>query len=282
MFPTWSIEQMEAKRESHGTIGIVGIRNRTLLETRLFDRLRREPLLSSVAGSLPVLFFGDLFTASVATVGLNPSRLEYLDKHGNELTGSYRRFETLTSLGVRDRASLSDVQCRHAIDRMRNYFHPDSPTYSWFRALDRVTQSMGYCYDRGEVAHLDLSQEATDPTWSRLRKEQPSDFDLLQALDLPFLKWQIEAFPLQTVVCNGKTVFEHVLKLIGGRRDKSGTIKRLTWHSAKADIDARRICIVGWNLPLARPTGLGKAGEHELGKLLGAMCNERERCDCRT
>jgi hypothetical protein len=65
--------------------------NRDQLEPRLFDRLRQEPLQASVPASLPVLFFGDLFTATVATVGLNPSKLEYLDKNGNELSGARHR-----------------------------------------------------------------------------------------------------------------------------------------------------------------------------------------------
>jgi hypothetical protein len=172
-----------------------------------------------------VLFFGDLFTSSVATVGLNPSRLEYLDKHGKKLSGARRRFESITS--------------------------------------------MGYRYDRGETAHLDLSQEPTDPPWSKLRSEQPSDFALLQEVDLPFLRWQIATSPLRTVICNGRTVFELVLTLTGGRREKGGTIKRLAWYSATAEVGGRRIRIVGWIILLARPTGLGAAGEHDLGRLLG-------------
>ncbi len=70
---------------------------------RLYERLRRPPSPSSVHGSLPVLAFGDLFKAGIATVGLNPSRREFLDNHGRELDGPKRRFETLGSLGARDR-----------------------------------------------------------------------------------------------------------------------------------------------------------------------------------
>ena len=73
---------------------------------RLYARLRRSPSRSTVRGALPVLFFGDIFTARVATVGLNPSDQEYLDSHGTELDGVKRRFETLASLGAGDRASL--------------------------------------------------------------------------------------------------------------------------------------------------------------------------------
>jgi hypothetical protein len=55
---------------------------------RLYERLRRAPSASTVPGSLPVLFFGDLFSARVATVGLNPSNQEYTTRDGAMLTGS--------------------------------------------------------------------------------------------------------------------------------------------------------------------------------------------------
>jgi hypothetical protein len=44
------------------------------IRERLYARLRQRPTVSSVQQSLPVLFFGNLFTASAVTVGLNPLR----------------------------------------------------------------------------------------------------------------------------------------------------------------------------------------------------------------
>jgi len=56
------------------------------------ERLRCTPSLSSVRHSLPVLFFGDLFTARIATVALNPSWQEYLSsvKQGKQEFGWFR------------------------------------------------------------------------------------------------------------------------------------------------------------------------------------------------
>src|SRR5712692_8114276 len=88
----------------------------------LRGRLRRAPSRSTVPGSLPVLFFGDLFTARIATLGLNPSDQEYLTPSVYELIGASRRFETLTSLGAQDRALLTVDQCDRAVERMRDYF----------------------------------------------------------------------------------------------------------------------------------------------------------------
>lgn len=115
----------------------------SFIRERLYARLRQCPSASSVPQSLPVLFFGDLFTAHVATVGLNPSDREYLDRHGIELDGAARRFETLTSLRAADRSFVTDKQCDHAIQTMRMYYRPGKPIYTWFRSLDRVARAMG-------------------------------------------------------------------------------------------------------------------------------------------
>jgi hypothetical protein len=238
------------------------------IRQRLYARLRQPPSSSSVPLSLPVLFFGDLFTAGVATVGLNPSDKEYLDRGGTELDGAARRFETLTSLGVANRASLTDKQCEHAIQRMRTYYQPGKPIYGWFRSLDRVTRAMGYSYEVGEVAHLDLAQEATNPTWSKLAKTSPAEFASLRSTDLPFLLWQLEMFPLHIVICDGRTAFTEVSHLIGGQVRKERTLQRVTWYVAAAMLNERRVTLVGWNIPLARPTGLGAAGESELGRII--------------
>jgi hypothetical protein len=89
---------------------------------KLYERLRRSPSVSTVPGSLPVLFFGDLFTAEVATVGLNPSDQEYLTKDGLLRDGPRQRFATIHSLRAENRASLSDDQCAEAIQWMRSYY----------------------------------------------------------------------------------------------------------------------------------------------------------------
>lgn len=81
----------------------------------LHARLRRPPSPHSVPGSLPILFFGDLASARIATVGLNPSDQEYTDGNGELLTRSRQRFATLASLGAADRASLDSAQCDEAI-----------------------------------------------------------------------------------------------------------------------------------------------------------------------
>jgi len=112
-------------------------------KTPLYERLRSEPSPLSVPGSLPVLFFGDLFAARCATISLNPSPQEYLDRAGLELQGADRRFETLTSLNARSRAELTDSQCDQAIQTMRDYYQPGRPVYRWFRSFLHLADGIG-------------------------------------------------------------------------------------------------------------------------------------------
>src|SRR5207253_3443559 len=130
----------------------------------------------------------------IATVGLNPSPQEFLDRAGVELNGPKRRLETLASLGVPDRQSLTDVQCDRAIATMRDYFLPGKPVCSWFRAPERVVAGLGFSYARGDAVHLNIVQETTTPVWSPLLQQAPEAVQALLAADLPFLLWQIEAF----------------------------------------------------------------------------------------
>jgi uracil-DNA glycosylase len=239
------------------------------IATVLAARLRKAASRSSVPGSLPVLFFGDLPAARIATVGLNPSKQEYLDQSGGQLQGSRRRFETLTSVGAASRETLSDHQIDRALRTMRSYFHPGMPVYSWFSHLDRVLKPLGASYGTGSAAHLDLVQEATNPTWSQLVKEQPLEAEALLQSDLPFLQWEIESFGLSLLVCNGTTAFNNVVRLLKGEVFETGKLKRITWWVAAASIGPRILRISGWNIPLVRATGLGTSGELQLGELIG-------------
>jgi len=236
------------------------------LRDALSARLRREESPWTVAGSLPVLFFGDLFQAEVATVGLNPSDKEYLSLTGTMLTGSQQRFATLASLGAASRAELSDEQCDEAVRWMRDYYEPGKPVYgSWFNGLARVVEGFGASFRAHSATHLDLVQESTRPVWSSLPR---SDRSALLDLDLPFLAWQIRTFPLRAVICTGKTVGNNVRDELGVVIHDNGELARIKWWVGEADVDGRRVGFAGWNLPLARPTGLGREGELILGGLL--------------
>jgi len=236
------------------------------LSPELQERLRLEGSESSVPASLPVLFFGDALTARVATVGLNPSKFEYLDRGGEMLTGRNQRFATTTSLGAVSRAELTDAQADEAIEVMRGYYDDGRPVYgSYFRHLTNFLTSMDASYRYRSATHLDLVQESTDPVWNDLSQ---SECSRLLERDVPFLLWQLENLPhLQAVVCAGKTVSDQLRARVSVEVEETGTTKRIRWWLGVAHVRRRDLPIGGWNYPLDRPTGLGTAGEIELGKV---------------
>lgn len=254
------------------------------LAPELYQRLRRPPCPHSVAGSLPVLFFGDVFTAQIATIGINPSCQEYLDPNGNELDGEARRFETLASLGATSRSSLTDAQCSAALRRMRSYFVRRPTVFRWFRPLERVLAGMRHSYASGYVAHLDLVQEATQPTWSALAREHRGEAADLLASDAPFLRWQLATFPLQAVICNGMTALRHVCGMLDQPVDVENAVRgqfaRLRLYATHGRIGGGPIGVVGWNIPLTRPTGLRAEDQQALGRALAPhLASSRRRQD---
>lgn len=244
----------------------------------VLDRLRQAPSAASVQGSLPIIAFGDYSTAQVATIGINPSQREYLDSRGNELDGTRRRFATLRSLGCERRQDLSDVQCEVALDAMRHYFHRDT-VYAWFRPLDRVLEGFGIEKRFRQACHLDLIQEATSPTWSKLRVERPALAQELLSQDLPFLRQQIENSEIGLLICDGRTAFERIRQLLAGTEPELtdfAPVPRLRLYRSVGTTATREITVLGWNLTMAR-AGLTKDQYGELGSMLAGLATPPRR-----
>lgn len=126
-------------------------------------------------------------------------------------------------------------------------------------------EGFGASFRDRTASHLDLVQESTNPVWSELAV---TEREALLRQDLPFLEWEIRAFPLRAVICTGKTVSVNVRRQLGVEVEEEGTMARIKWWVGHADVDGRRVGFGGWNYPLARATGLGREGEKALGALL--------------
>lgn len=107
------------------------------------ERIKEIPLpnMNIITGSTPVVAFGNAQISRVATLGLNPSKLEFLDSNGIELTESKRRLETLKSLKVNDRKNISNWQAKQILDGCNNYFH-NNPYSFWFNKLEKILRLM--------------------------------------------------------------------------------------------------------------------------------------------
>lgn len=232
---------------------------------QLRARLRREPRPSSVTSSLPVLFFGDGLSAEIATIGLNPSKREYLAADGRLLRGPKQRFATLESLGAPYRDVLTDSQADEAIAVMRHYYDDGKPVYGpYFRHLSNFLAGAGASYREGSAVHLDLVQEATARVWNELAESERA---VLLELDMPFLLWQLTALPcLRAAICAGATVGREFSGRVAVEVHERGETARLHWWLGEAHLDGRVLPVGGWNYPLDRPTGLTKLDEIALGE----------------
>lgn len=168
----------------------------------------RQPVpagLPVVSGSTPVVSFGDPTTATVATLGLNPSVLEFRDAARRPLTGGDRRLTDRLVLGVADDIELTREQAEAVIEACHDYFSVN-PYRRWFDHLDAVlTDAVGCSYYTGSACHLDLTPWATDPVWGRL--DDPQVTGALLEVGKPLLAAQLAAPGLRLVVVNGAAVW---------------------------------------------------------------------------
>jgi uracil-DNA glycosylase len=185
-----------------------------VLETYVAERIRRPAPegCAVVAGSTPVVAFGDPATSSVATVGLNPSRVEFC-RDGQLLEGPERRLATLSSLGLATLADANPKTVGRIVGACRRYFWR-RPYRGWFGQLDAVLRAVGYSYFDGTGCHLDLVQWATDPTWAQLDRSQRG-----RLLDdgVPFLAEQLRRSTPKLLLINGAAAWNQAVSMLGVR-----------------------------------------------------------------
>lgn len=156
-----------------------------------------------MAWTSPVPYFGRLRTATIATLGINPSNREFVDVTGQELDGDDRRFPTLGSLGLRTWEDASSLDLTAIVAACDSYFSGNP--YKWFDMLDVLARSAGASYYSVEhpAAHLDLVPYATRVKWGALRPDQQRALlhcaqDLLASL--------LRDSPIELLVLNGASV----------------------------------------------------------------------------
>jgi hypothetical protein len=176
-------------------------------------RLRRPPPdgCNVIPGSTPVVGFGDPRNAKVATIGLNPNRLEFLDPEASLLREDDQRLETLLSVGANSLANV-DAQVLARVFEGCNWYFERRPYRRWFDVLERVLNGIGVSYYRGTACHLTLVQWATNPTWGLL--PESSRVELLGE-DAPFLRQRIASERIELVLLNGRGVVAAFTDTVG-------------------------------------------------------------------
>lgn len=166
-----------------------------------------------VPQSIPVVFFGNIEKARVATLSINPSLSEFLDGNKLLLNQYSKRFCDREELGVADSDILTPGQSQQIYDSLMNYFHKN-PYAGWFNRLESfVTDIFRTSFYDDTMVHLDIYPWATNPVWGQLRPGTRNI--LLKQYDLFAQIILASERMFDYVYINGRTVQNTVQKVFG-------------------------------------------------------------------
>lgn len=225
------------------------------LQSKIIELLRQpipqNPNMPIVGQSIPIPFFGNIETARVATISLNPSNLEFVTRnHGPLLSVGDKRFADRRVLGAADGDTLVDTQVAAAYDSLINYFS-NRPYTRWFDMLDKYAGRLfGASYYDGTMVNLDIYPWATQDKWSELRAT-----DKRAAMrEYGLLKEILSAGIFDYIYINGKGVKEQLEEYFG----RGLTINEVPVVGTKYPSTYERVLYIG-----TLPGGT---------KLIGASC----------
>lgn len=223
---------------------------------------------SIIKWASPVICFGDITKSTVATVGLNPSDLEFVDSDGNELINS-RRFLTLSSLGLDDWTQIEPTHLDSILQYNLNYFE-NNPYKQWFDQLDYLISgtSHSYYFPYSKACHLDLIPFATSTKWGSMSSIEKRTLLQLSGNSLAML---LKESPVEYIILNGMAVVEQLQLISGVNLNKSnqtewdlnrsdsivrgtsyeGEIQRL----GEVDLD-KSVAVLGYNLNIQSSFGV--------------------------
>jgi len=212
-----------------------------------------QPIPASVEivrGSIPIVFFGNVEKAEIATLSLNPSNVEFEPKHGKV------RCLDRTQLDVLDSQKLTNEQAEAVYQSLLLYFcdPPYNPYRTWFNPLNKLFERKGLEYYNDKIIHLDISPWATSKKWNDLSQNERD-----QIVDTTIIQNVIEKRGIKKLFINGKTaftVFKKTLKVDDENvSSESFEYKTKNGISRKFIISEAEIfgCrVIAWNLYIQR------------------------------
>lgn len=226
--------------------------------------------LGVIPWAAPVPFFGDLSSASVATVGINPSQQEFVDATGRLLVGHASRLPTLATLGLEGWAFADHHSLKEILRACGDYFR-GNPYMRWFGVLERLLNlgRRSYYGSSPSACHLDLVPFATQPTWGGLSKLTQA---ALVDSGARWLGLLVRDSPVQTLLLNGRAVVELVqtaaderfipnceanwdLPRASGRHVRGCSYRARVQHIGGVDL-GKPVNILGWNHNLQSSFGV--------------------------
>lgn len=203
-------------------------------EVKRLVRLLAEGMpaeLGVIPWASPVMMFGPLQSSQVATLGLNPSNLEFVDGRGAPLLAPLNRFETLSTLRLPGWTHAENADIERVWSACEMYF-TRRPYDSWFKPLDRVISGLGASYYDAwsSACHLDLVPFATREKWSSLTPETKQG---LLTLGAKTLVKTIATSHVRVLVLNGATVVRTFEKLLN---DPLEVLKMPSWNLGRESV----------------------------------------------
>jgi hypothetical protein len=232
-----------------------------------------SPNLNIVNDSTPVVFFGNIEKSKVATLGINPSKNEFLDNSNVLLRGNQKRFETLDSLDVPKLSNLTDIQVNNVYTACIHYFKLN-PYKRWFDQLENnILVNFNVSYYLGTACHLDVVQWATDPIWRNL------DNDVKSALvknDITFLESQLCEYEIEVLLINGASatdIFTNYFKPNLIRHDilsinNGNKLETCKVYQFELRLCGKTIKVFAWSKNLQSSRGLTNKMKNEISNWL--------------
>jgi hypothetical protein len=221
------------------------------------ERIRRQiPLDSNIVfGSTPVVSFGNAENAFAATLGLNPSRLEFQDNNGVELVGQFRRLATHQSLCTSNLVDAPKEVIAQVWEDCSEYFLRN-PYRDWFDQLERILNKCGASYYNGTACHLDLVQWATDPTWGNLKPASLRKQLLTE--DAPFLIDQLKHNGIRLLLLNGMGVLKQLCRVLDFKLFEVDAINGLCHQDTRLFTGKiyNRIQVIAWSTNIQSSFGV--------------------------
>jgi len=252
----------------------------------LTGRLASRALPAEVVSwASPVPYFGNISSARIATVGINPSNLEFVDGAGKPLVGTARRLETLDSLSLAAWQEADGQTVRTLARSCAMYFRVN-PYRRWFDVLERILAVGGYSYYCGQLAaHVDLVPFATATKWgelpSRVRRSLIADgrvplAELIASSHLEVLvlngRSVVDAFVASTESDLSVTPVDQLsLPRAGGKHIQGLRWDGVVTHIAGYDL-GREVRVVGFNHNLQSSFGVTRRVMERIGAEVGDAC----------
>ena len=240
--------------------------------------VRRQPPPDApvVPRSTPVVAFGDPSQAEVASLGINPSKAEFL-RHGKLLAGPERRLATLDSLSAERLDELSDEQVGTVVQDCASYFQRN-PYRRWFDPLDAILRAgTDTSYYDASACHLDLVQWATDPVWSGITDRAVRDRLLEDGV--PHLRAQLDRENVRIVVLNGRQVIDQVCRLGLADLEEAAVLPMSTTTCRLYLGQGSGVRWVGWSTNLQSSRGVSRAFKEELALWLADAIGPSRRTE---